>query len=54
MDLLTSRLQKRGYDCSVTTKLRKEEETKESMIEKIAAKEGGKMLLSTRAFDMRA
>ena len=54
MDLLTSRLQKRGYDCSITTKLRKEEETKESMIEKIAAKEGGKMLLSTRAFDMRA
>lgn len=53
MELLTSRLKKRGYDCSVAAKLRQEEETKESIVAKIGAKEG-QMLLSTQAFDMRA
>lgn len=53
MELLTSRLKKRGYVCSVAAKLRQEEETKESIVAKIGAKEG-QMLLSTQAFDMRA
>ena len=53
MEVLTSRLKKRGYDCSVAAKLRQEEETKESIVAKIGAKEG-QMLLSTQAFDMRA
>ncbi len=52
MDLLTSRLNKRGYDCTVQTCLRKEEET--AVIEQIASDQNQSFLLSTQSFDMRA
>lgn len=53
MDLLSSRLQKRGYECNIHTKLRKEEES-ETLIRQMEKKGSGQTLLSTQAFDMRA
>lgn len=53
MELLSDRLQKRGYDCKIKTNLRKEEE-EESFIEKMEKNGSGQILLSTQAFDMRA
>lgn len=53
MDILTSRLNKRGYECSIKTCLRKEE-NKESVMEKIVENQNQPILLSTQAFDMRA
>ena len=53
MDILTSRLQKRGYQCTVKATLRKEGED-ESVLKKIENSAGGQVLLSTQAFDMRA
>ena len=52
MELLSSRLQKRGYQCNIKTNLRKEKE--ESVIQRIEKKESNQILLSTQAFDMRA
>ena len=52
MHILTERLNKRGYECSIQTNLRKSDEA-EPMISKIADK-GQKILLSTQAFDVRA
>ena len=54
MDLLASRLKKRGYDCTINTKLRKEEEMEESILSKVTSAGNGQLLLSTQAFDMRA
>ena len=53
MDLLTSRLNKRGYECSVKTCLRREENTG-SVMEQIVTAQSQPILLSTQAFDMRA
>ena len=52
MDLLTSRLNKRGYTCDIKTTLRNSEE--ESMIKMIEKQQEQPMLLSKQAFDMRA
>lgn len=53
MDTLTSRLQKRGYQCTVKATLRKEGD-EGSVLKKIQDSAGGQVLLSTQAFDMRA
>ena len=52
MDLLTSRLNKRGYTCDIKTTLRNSEE--ESMIKMIEKQQDQPMLLSKQAFDVRA
>ncbi|MBQ9990446.1 MAG: flagellar hook-length control protein FliK [Lachnospiraceae bacterium] len=54
MDMLTSRLNKRGYECSIKTSLRKEEAGEESVMGKIIRGQNQPVLLSTQAFDMRA
>ncbi|MGN0308419.1 MAG: flagellar hook-length control protein FliK, partial [Lachnospiraceae bacterium] len=51
MDLLSTRLNKRGYECSIKTCLRKEEE--QSVMERIINHQSQPFLLSTQAFDMR-
>ena len=51
MDMLSSRLQKRGYECTIKASLRKEEESVMKLIEK---QQGQSVLLSTQAFDVRA
>ena len=53
MDKLTSRLNKRGYECSMKTCLRQEGEER-SVVEQIITGQGQPVLLSTQAFDMRA
>lgn len=53
MDMLTARLNKRGYSCDVKTSLRNSDE-KESVIKTIEKEQGSPMLLSMQAFDMRA
>lgn len=52
MELLTSRLNKRGYTCEVKTTLRNQEE--ESVIKTIEKQQGTSMMLSMQAFDVRA
>ena len=52
MDMLSSRLQKRGYECTIKASLRKEEE--ESVMKLIEKQQGQSILLSTQAFDVRA
>lgn len=52
MELLTTRLNKRGYDCEVKTTLRNQEE--ESIIKTIEKQQGMSMVLSMQAFDVRA
>ena len=52
MDMLNARLQKRGYECSIKTSLRKEDE--ESVMKVIEKQQGKSVLLSTQAFDVRA
>lgn len=52
MELLTTRLNKRGYDCEVKTTLRNQEE--ESVIKTIEKQQGMSMVLSMQAFDVRA
>ena len=52
MDMLNARLQKRGYECSIKTSLRKEDE--ESVMKVIEKQQGNPVLLSTQAFDVRA
>ena len=52
MDMLNTRLQKRGYECSIKTALRNEEE--ESVMQVIEKQQGQSVLLSTQAFDVRA
>ena len=52
MELLTTRLNKRGYDCEVKTTLRNQEE--ESVIKTIEKQQGMSMMLSMQAFDVRA
>jgi flagellar hook-length control protein FliK len=54
MDILTARLNKRGYDCSVKATLRDQEEEEQPVIKKIEGSDSGNILLSTQAFDMRA
>ena len=51
MDMLSSRLQKRGYECTIKASLRNEEESVMKLIEK---QQGQSVLLSTQAFDVRA
>lgn len=51
MDMLSSRLQNRGYECTIKASLRNEEESVMKMIEK---QQGQSILLSTQAFDVRA
>ena len=53
MDKLTSRLNKRGYECSMKTCLRQEGEER-SVVEQIITGQSQPVLLSTQAFDMRA
>ena len=53
MELLTARLNKRGYQCDIKTTLRNEE-TEESVIKTIEKQQGTSMLLSMQAFDVRA
>ena len=53
MDLLTARLQKRGYQCDIKTTIRNAEE-EESVIKTIEKQQGTSMLLSMQAFDVRA
>lgn len=53
MDKLTSRLNKRGYECSMKTCLRQEGEER-SVVERIITGQSQPVLLSTQAFDMRA
>lgn len=52
MELLTARLNKRGYQCDMKTTLRNEKE--ESVIKTIEKQQGTSMLLSMQAFDVRA
>ena len=52
MDILTARLNKRGYQCDMKTILRNEEE--ESVMKTIERRQGAPMLLSMQAFDVRA
>lgn len=52
MELLTARLNKRGYQCDIKTALRNEEE--EPVIKTIEKQQGTSMLLSMQAFDVRA
>lgn len=52
MDLLTSRLNKRGYACDIKTTLRNSEE--ESVIKVIEKQQEQPVLLSMQAFDVRA
>ena len=52
MDMLNARLQNRGYECSIKTSLRNEEE--ESVMNIIEKQQGQSTLLSTQAFDVRA
>ena len=52
MDMLNARLQNRGYECSIKTSLRNEEE--ESVMNIIEKQQGKSTLLSTQAFDVRA
>lgn len=52
MELLNSRLQKRGYECTIKTSLR--QETEESVMKVIEKQQGQSVLLSTQAFDVRA
>lgn len=52
MELLTSRLNKRGYACDIKTTLRSPQE--ETVIETMEKQQGPSVLLSTQAFDMRA
>ncbi len=53
MDLLTKRLQKRGYDCSVAMETRGEKDAPESGIKGILEKEHGQPV-AQYAFDVRA
>ena len=52
MDLLTARLNKRGYICDMKTTLRNSEE--ESMMQTIEKQMTNPMMLSMQAFDVRA
>ena len=52
IDILTARLNKRGYQCDMKTILRNEEE--ESVMKTIERQQGAPMLLSMQAFDVRA
>lgn len=52
MDLLTARLNKRGYSCDIKTVLRNSEE--EAMITTIEKQQDHPMMLSMQAFDVRA
>jgi len=52
MDMLTGRLNKRGYTCDITTTLRNVES--EPVIKTIEKQQGHSMLLSMQAFDVRA
>ncbi len=51
MDMLSGRLNKRGYECSIKTCLRREEE--QSVMERIINHQSQPFLLATQAFDMR-
>lgn len=51
LDLLSDRLNKRGYSCDIKTTLRNEEE---SIIKTIEKQQNQPMLLSMQAFDVRA
>ncbi len=53
MDMLTSRLNRRGYDCKVKACLRQEGEAR-SVVDQIIGERNQPVLLSTQAFDMRA
>ena len=53
MDMLTERINNRGFQCEVKTSLRSFEEG-EAMIKTIEKEQNGPMLLSMQAFDMRA
>ena len=53
MELLTARLNKRGYQCDIKTTLRNAEE-EESVMKTIEKQQGSSMLLSMQAFDVRA
>ena len=53
MDMLSARLNKRGYQCSTKTCLRREE-TEKSVMEQIVGQQSQPVLLSAQAFDMRA
>lgn len=52
MDILTQRLQKRGYDCSCTMTLREDRKEKEGGLAPLLQQDGG-VLLSRYAFDVR-
>ena len=52
MDLLTARLNKRGYTCNIKTSLRNTDE--EAMIKTIEKQQDHPMILSMQAFDVRA
>lgn len=52
MDLLTARLNKRGYSCDIKTVLRNSEE--ESIMKTIEKQQDHPMMLSMQAFDVRA
>ncbi len=52
MDLLTTRLNKRGYTCDIKTTLRNSEE--KSVMKMIEKQQGQSVLLSMQAFDVRA
>lgn len=52
IDMLNSRLQKRGYECSIKASVRSAEE--ESVMNVIEKQQGQSILLSTQAFDVRA
>ena len=52
MDMLTSRLEKRGYHCSVKASLRNDDE--DSVMKIIEKQQGQSVVLSTQAFDVRA
>ncbi len=52
MDMLTARLNKRGYSCDIKTTLRNSEE--EPIIKTIEKQQDQPMLLSMQAFDVRA
>lgn len=52
MDLLTARLNKRGYSCDIKTVLRESEE--EPIIKTIEKQQDHPMMLSMQAFDVRA
>ena len=53
MDMLTKRLEKRGYHCDIKATLRSGEE-EESVMETIQKQQGVSQLLSMQAFDVRA